>query len=414
MKVKKILTVLLVNFLFVWGSFSTSFANSEAPLQEKPKEAKSKDTSLEEFKKLQMEVYKLKKSYKKLNKRMKKKARTDYDIPKLQLRGFGSMQFDLKDTQTATTGDTTNGFSVGFLDLYITSQISKKMSFINETLWQFTGGGQSQLSVKRVLLKYEFEDWFALSAGRGHTALGYWNERYFHAIWLLTTVDRPLIFKFGGNGGVLPLHYLGLEASGDIQTSFGQFHYLFDVSNGRGKTPGDVQELGDANDSKMYAFQFTFEPSAIDGFGFGANVLTDTIPTNLAAGRAQEIDETIAGAHLFYTADPFEFVTEWQVINHNGITTQTHNGGYVQFGFQLGDFVSFVDNIMPYYRYDWLRLDASDPFYATLSGIQDTDQHILGARYDIVPYAALKVEYSNLKRGVTKINSLVAQLSFAF
>ncbi len=74
--------------------------------------------------------------------------------PKLQIRGFGNLDYQF-DT---STDETTNNFANGGVDLFITSQISRKLSFLNETVFEFGEGGENILDIERVLLKYEHAD----------------------------------------------------------------------------------------------------------------------------------------------------------------------------------------------------------------------------------------------------------------
>ena len=82
----------------------------------------------------------------------------------------------------------------------------------------------------------------------------------------------------------------------------------------------------------------------------------------------------------------------------------SHAGGYAQFSYGFGD-------VRPYYRYDFLRIDTADTFFP---GIEDTDQHTLGFRYDWYSFAAIKVEYRYQETNTAISNEGTAQISFAF
>ena len=47
---------------------------------------------------------------------------------------------------------------------------------------------------------------FNVSIGRGHTAMGYWNQTFHHGKWFQTTTDRPAIYRFEDDIGILPVH----------------------------------------------------------------------------------------------------------------------------------------------------------------------------------------------------------------
>ncbi|MBI4384617.1 MAG: hypothetical protein HY579_11355 [Nitrospinae bacterium] len=152
----------------------------------------------EELKELEKEVSALKKTVKRLT---EPQERSDYDLPSLQIRGFGHLQYDANSAVESSSDRQTNNFTNGAVDLFITSQVAKKLSFLNETLFEPQRDGSNVLDVERALLKYEFSDRLNLAMGRGHTALGYWNHRFHHGTWLYTTVDRPIIYRFEDAGG---------------------------------------------------------------------------------------------------------------------------------------------------------------------------------------------------------------------
>ncbi len=360
---------------------------------------------------LEKDVEQLKRSYQELT---RPEIRKDSDIPRLRLRGFGSLQYDYEDKEVRTLSGAkigksdANNFNNGELDLFITSQIANKLNFINETVYEFGSGGTSTLDVERLLVKYEYADAFNVSVGRGHTALGYWNQRFHHGNWLQTTSDRPLLYKFEDDGGILPVHYVGLEFSGYVDAGVGSLTYIGNVANGRGKTIDDVQLIEDANDEKQLSLMLTLEPDALPGLGFGFNAVHDVIPEDAATpGRESEIEETLAGVHIYYIDERFEFIYEHQWIHHNFTRERDHSGGYVQFAVAFGQ-------LKPYYRFDFLRINLGDPFFDGLKGVEDSDQHTVGLRYDWFPFAALKFEYRNLDGVFTDSHSGTIQLSFAF
>lgn len=339
---------------------------------------------------------------------------SDFDPPKLQIRGFGHVQHDFENRDakngsgTVTSTSNANNFTNGGVDLFITSQIAKRLSFLSETLFDFNDAGNTVVDAERVLVKYEHADWLNVSMGRGHTALGYWNQRFHHGIWLATTADRPIIYRFEDNGGILPVHFEGIELSGNLNFDSGGLIYTGNVANGRGKITNEVQMIKDDNASKQVSFMFTLEPSAVKGLGFGANILHDVIPANPSVvGRGREIEEVIGGVHAFYLDDRIELIAEYQMIQHDSDVNKFHSGGYAQSAYTFG-------KIKPYYRFDFLDIKAGDPFFAGIAGVEDTRQHTVGVRFELFPYAALKVEFRHADADTFRSNATTAQMSFAF
>ena len=330
--------------------------------------------------------------------------------PKLTLRGFGHVQYDYarSDFSNDTAGDT-NHFANGNLDLFITSRVGEKISFQNETIFEFEENGSTEVDVERLLLKYEGNDKFNVAIGRGHTALGYWNQAFHHGTWLQTTTDRPVIYRWEQDAGILPLHFVGLEVSGAFDMPGGKLSYVSNLANGRGEIANEVQLVEDDNDSKMAGGMLTYKPAAIEGLGFGVNYIRDIIPARAGTtNRGAEIDENLSGAHIFYLKDPFEVILEGQLINHfnhaTGLRDETA-GAYGQLAYKMGKY-------KPYLRFDWLNISDRDPFYQGL--IEDEMSHTLGLRYELTTLNALKLEYRHIDKDNSRSNEATIQSSFAF
>ncbi|MBI5416143.1 MAG: hypothetical protein HZA29_04945 [Candidatus Omnitrophica bacterium] len=330
--------------------------------------------------------------------------------PQLTLRGFGHAQYDYAQTNFSdgTAGDT-NHFANGELDLFITSRVAEKISFLNETVFEFKEGASHNPDVERLLLKYEANNKFNVSIGRGHTALGYWNQTFHHGTWLQTTTGRPAIYRLEDHGGILPMHFVGLEFSGTLDMPGGTLNYVSNLANGRGEIADEVQMSNDDNDSKMAGGMLTYKVAAVEGLGFGANYIRDIIPARAGtANRGGEIDENLSGAHIFYVKDPFEVILEGQLINHfnhaTGLRDETV-GAYGQLACKMGKY-------KPYLRFDWLNISDRDPFYEGL--VEDETSHTLGLRYDLTTFNALKLEYRHSDKDNSRSNEATLQSAFAF
>jgi hypothetical protein len=333
-------------------------------------------------------------------------------LPELFIGGFSDVSYAVERERPGSGGhDTTNAFELGDLDLFLSSRLSERISFLSEILIEFGGQGANVIDVERLLLKYEHEDWLRASAGRGHTPIGYWNTHFHHGTWLQTTVERPLLFEFEDEGGILPLHYLGLEGSGSVETGLGLFDYAVDVANGRGTSSEAIQLEEDLNDAKMLSLAVSLQPSRVEGLRVGANVLHDRIPPDFDdPGRQGEMDELIAGGYLVYLNDPVELLVEAQRIRHRdrGLSRSfDSNGGYAQLAYRIG-------KVKPYYRLDWLAVDEDDPFYLGDPLAGNTTQHTLGLRYDWARFVALKLELRRQLSEEADRDVVAGQASFAF
>src|SRR3989338_484435 len=330
--------------------------------------------------------------------------------PKLELHGFGHVQYDYSQSDYSNdTQSDTNHFTNGGVDLFLTSQISDKLSFFNETLFEFRSNGSNVLDVERVLLKYDMQDWLKIAVGRGHTALGYWNQQFHHGTWMQTTTSRPIMYRVEDDGGILPVHYVGLEFSGILEAPGGSLSYASNVANGRGTIADEVQLIEDDNDSKMAGIRGTYEPEALEGLGIGANYLHDTIPDKAdTTDRGAEIDEDIYGMHILYLLDPYELIMEGMVTDHDNHDTtlgDTTVAAYGQVAYKIGKY-------KPYFRYDWLRIADRDPFFQGL--VEDETSYTMGLRYELTSYNALKLEYRRVDKDGSVSNEATLQSSFVF
>lgn len=313
-------------------------------------------------------------------------------IQRLTFQGFGDITFRAKEGSGRFDSDEDrNFFALGDLDFFITSQISERISFLTETLFEIKED-ETVLDIERLFIKYTVADFLKITVGRTHTALGYWNQTFHHGFWLQTTIDRPDVYEFEDEpGSVLPIHAVGIELTG--MHDFGSFDldYTFNIANGRGEMVGEIQNGNDKNDSKAVGLMVTIRPDIIPGLFFGGNFYLDDIPESSKHG---EIDELIIGGHIGYLYNNWEFLLEGFNIEHDDdVTDRKFNtwGAYAQMAYRFGQW-------KPYYRYDIVNFNKSDPFYSTSvdEPLSDIKRHTIGIRYDLTTFNAIKIEYNHL------------------
>jgi hypothetical protein len=339
--------------------------------------------------------------------------RMDMSKTLLRIRGFGDVDLH-GDTQK---GDTTS-FSLGELDLFVTSDISEKFKFLSEIV--FEGGPDNYLSViqpqknvfsvdlERYLVRYSHNDYLNISAGRGHTAIGYYNTAYHHSTWLQTTTDRPFLFAFEDSGGILPIHTVGATVSGLIPSGSLGLHYVAEVGNGRESRYPLVDEpvQNEVSDSNHKAFNFAVfaRPDAMRGLQTGFSVYRDLlVPANQGA-----IHETILAAHAVLIRPKFEWLNEVLLDRHglvSGLGVFNTAGFYTQTSRQLGSF-------RPYFRYQYVNVPRKEPVFPDVGLRQGPS---LGIRYDASESVALKLQYDyTALRDQPAVKGLTLQLGFTF
>jgi hypothetical protein len=339
--------------------------------------------------------------------------RMDVSRTLLRIRGFGDISLH-GDTKQ---GDTTT-FSLGQLDLFVTSDVSDKFRFLSEIVFENGGtniygtqvGDRNSFGVdiERYLLQYSYNDYFNLSAGRGHTAIGYYNTEYHHSSWLQTATGRPFLFDFEDHGGILPIHLVGATASGQIPSGSLGLHYVAEVGNGRASrtplTEEPVQNDIDDQNHKAFNFAAFARPEAVRGLQTGISFYRDL----LAPANMPRVGESILAAHLVLVRPKYEWLNEALLDRHTVHGTGTvYNtpAFYTQLSRQIGSY-------RPYMRYQYINVANTEPIFPDV-GLREGPS--LGVRYDASESVALKFQYDYTRlRNQPAVNSLALQLGFTF
>jgi len=283
------------------------------------------------------------------------------------------------------------------------------VSFLNETVFEPTPTGEYVLDVERIILKYRMNDHINIEAGRFHTILGNWNTAYHHGEWLSNSIGRPTVLNFEDDGGLLPVHLIGISLNGWYGVGDSSLLWAFEVGNGRGGDPDPPQIATDANRSKAVNLSLGFEPAAVPGLKVGGGVYVDKIPPGAAPAT---LDEVILSGYVAYESGPLQVMAEYFDIDHEDAlgASASSNGYYGQIAYGLGEWT-------PYLRYDAANIDDLDAFYSS----QDNSKTLAsGIRYDFTDWSALKLQYDvgtiSPSGGGADIDSskLALQLSFAF
>ncbi len=321
----------------------------------------------------------------------------------LQIRGFSDLDF-----HAAQAGDQPNTFSLGQLDLFLSSRLGTDFSTVGEVVFEAGENNAIGIDVERILLQYSPSDMFNVAAGRYHTGIGYYNAAYHHGNWFQTAIGRPFIFRFEDDGGILPVHGVGLTAQGRIPSGGAGLRYLAEISNGRGtRLPGDepVQNVVDENGGKAVNLALLARPASLPGLQAGFSVYRD----RLRPAQAPSIAETIMAAHVVYQSPVFEQLNEAIFIRHapadaSRVTTTT--SAYSQISRQFGRY-------RPYFRYEYLDVPAMDGVFG--DDIGRLYGPSVGVKYDAAAPVALKLQYDRLTgRARSRTNGLTAQLAFTF
>jgi hypothetical protein len=320
--------------------------------------------------------------------------------PRLQIQGFADVNF-----RATSEKGRTNSFALGQLDLFITSRLSEKFSVLGELIIEAGEDNAFSFEIHRLLLRYTPNDSFNLSVGRYHTAIGYYNTAYHHGSWFQTAANRPFIFAFEGKGGILPLHNVGVTATGRIPSAPFGLRYVAEVGNGRAtRSPLDraVQTAVDENNGKAFNLGIFARPKSVPGLQTGFSVYRDSL-TPLAQPK---VGQTILAGHLIYQNRLYEILNEAVVIRHSQRGRVLNTPGlYTQFSRRFG-------NLRPYLRYQYVNVPGDDPIFPDVGRRHGPS---LGLRYDISEFAAFKAQYDHTeRRRLSALDELILQLAFTF
>ncbi len=322
--------------------------------------------------------------------------------PRLQIQGYADVNLRASNEKGKTTS-----FNLGQLDLFITSRLSENFSVLGELVLEATEDNSFSFEIHRLLLRYTPRDYFNLDIGRTHTAIGYYNTAHHHGSWFATAANRPYIFAFEGKGGILPIHNVGLTASGRIPSGRLGLRYVAEIGNGRSArsaTDPSVQSAVDDNNGKAFNLALISRPPRLRWLQTGFSLYRDQrTPAGLG-----KVGETIMAAHLVYRSARNEMLNEGVLVRHATNARVFHTPAfYTQFSRRYG-------HARPFFRYQSVNAPDGDPILRPLD-VGRRHGPSLGLRYDVSEFAALKIQYDRtLRRSKSALEELILQLAFTF
>ena len=334
--------------------------------------------------------------------------------PRLKLNVFG-------DVGASWYNHVPSSFEFGSLDLFMTARLSDKVSALGEALFIAESGNDVSVDVERLLLRYRQSDYFMASIGRMHTWVGYYNTAFNKGEFLETTVDRPFIYAFDDEGGVLPMQDVGVNVTGKIPSGKLGLNYVVEVGNGRawgGPSVEPTQNYQDANNSKTINGGLFIRPEKFSGLQIGFSLLHD----NLSLPGPPAVAETIATVHAVYTNSKYE------ILNEGVLVRNAETGGPI---FHTGAFYSQFSRAFhafrPYFRYQYFNANSNDPVYALATSpnayvplnvttfVGRLNGPSAGVRWDFTEHSAVKLQYDRYSfRGLATENGLTSQFAFTF
>ena len=331
----------------------------------------------------------------------------------MRIRGYADVGFGNPLQEKLPVGglqEATASFQIADLHLFITTRLSDEWSFLSEVLITSDFSNETTVELDRLLVQYDPSKYFRVAVGKFNSAVGYYTNQFHRAKFYQTATGRPVMFTDDDNGGVLPVHQVGVTVHGQIPSGSLGLHYVGEVSNGRGFfATGIDQNFVDSNNGKAVNGGLYLQPDALPALDAGFTVYRDTLEP-LGHGR---VAETITTLHGVWLTPGFEFLNEIAFINHDpesGGAQETSTTAYTQLSRRFGV-------IRPYARYDYQDVPPTDPIF----GLEESTVPVGirkaisgGVNVAIKTFAVFKVQVDRaLERGVWA-NGAHVQLAVAF
>jgi len=311
---------------------------------------------------------------------------------KTKIRGF-------VDISTFYQDDKLN-FGFGEYDLFITSDLSDRISFLGETVFKYDPSSATEFSVgvERVIISYNYKGNNSLLFGKQHTPINFWNDTYHHGRVFFPTIGKPLLFA----AHIIPIHTMGLALQGQNLGKL-KFGYNFMLGNGIGSN-----EISDNDKYKSITASIHIKP--LDNLQIGASFYNDIISEGVelfASVIDEKVKQQLYTGSVSYFGNRFEVLVEGTLVNN-----RTDSTGNVQsFASYLYAGLIIKEKWVPYFRVDFLNYQNGDPYL----GNNDTTALLAGLRYELNYLMVLKLEYQYEDRDITGIeNRIMAQFAIGF
>ena len=311
---------------------------------------------------------------------------------KTQIKGFAEVVVGVQDDKLS--------FGIGEQDLFITSEISNRLSFLGETVFKFSPSSPTKfnVSIERIIIKYNYKGNHNLLVGKHHTPINYWNDTYHHGRVFFPTIKRPLLFQ----EGIIPIHTTGVSMQG-LNLGKLRFGYDFMIGNGQGSS-----DVVDNDNYKSITAAVHIKPK--DDLRIGASYYHDVISEgaeihgNIVQTR---INQHLTTGSVAYFGKKFEFLVEGTFATNSNDSTGNPLtvASYAYAGIKL------KKKWVPYVRFDNINYQSGEFLFEA----DNTTSFVGGLRYEINFLAVVKLEYQYEHREIAgNENRVTAQFAIGF
>jgi hypothetical protein len=269
-------------------------------------------------------------------------------------------------------------FYTGDFGLFLTSKLTDKASVLSEMVVEERDAQSYSIDLRRMLLKYDYNEHLKMSFGRYQTNIGYYNWAFRSTAWMQTATDRPLVMEYANNGGLLPTQAIDVSLTGRIPSGNLGLNYIAEYGSSDTMRPdinGDGQ-VTDENNGNQVNVGFFLRPDAVRGLRIGSSYYHDKI-SNFVQGPSIRYGQSIVNGYVVYVAHGIEFLNEDFLIReaalHFSDAVFNTPAFYSQISKQMGP-------IRPFFRYQYVNASPNNSIYDDV-GLQFGPS--LGARYDL-------------------------------
>lgn len=231
--------------------------------------------------------------------------------------------------------------------------------------------------------------------GRYHTPIGYWNTRFHHGAYMMTSISRPGVATYETSGGSLPLHLTGLYVEGSHELDQGDIYYVLTAGVGPnlGQTRLDAFDILDprAGGRPGASLRLAWRPTSFGFDEYGVSASYTEIPGQ--AIGASLVGQATVGAFANWKLGDFAFLGEALYIDNDlrGGSVAGQGRGvtnlYAQVEWHLHE------DWKLYSRAEGTFNAKDDPYFEHFRYFV-RDRYLGGVRYELPYDMALKLEVS--------------------
>lgn len=291
-------------------------------------------------------------------------------------------------------------FGFGEQDLFISSELSDRISFLGESVFKFTPSSPTEFSVsiERIVIKYNIGGNNNVIVGKHHTPINYWNDTYHHGRVFFPTIGRPLLF----DQNFIPLHTTGISLQGHDLGDI-KFGYDLMVGNGLGSS-----EISDNDKNKSITAAIHIKP--VDKLRVGVSYYNDVISKGAMVHDrviTDDVKQQLFTGSVAYFGKKIELLAEsTAAINRSdSIGPKNSTASYIYAGYRINE------KIVPYIRFDELHYQAGEMYF-----VKDNMTAIVaGIRFQLNYLAVIKIEYQHTSSELEGAdNKVTAQFAIGF